>query len=138
MFSSFFALSQDIHVSMWNLTSKLYVYFHNNNNTCTPSPEIGKTKFCFFFCLKIIAFFFSFLRALLLLYYLTSDARQIKHLVYLLLMTNCNYARNNHDYNCTETTSIIINIILILTLDVLNEQLVSIIYMHEPQIGKSS
>ena len=58
--------------------------------------------------------------------------------MYLLLKTNCNYARNNHDYNCTETTSSIINIILILTLDDFNEQLVLIIFMHEPQTGKSS
>lgn len=37
-----------------------------------------------------------------------------------------------------QTTSIIINIILILTLDDFNEQLVLIIFMHEPQTGKSS
>lgn len=123
---------------MWNLISKLFVYFLNNNNT--PSPEMAKQSPCFisFFFVKNCVFSPPFFILFFCYIHLTSDAKQIKHLVYLLLMTNCNYARNNHDYNCTETTSIIINIILILTPDVLNEQLVSIIYMHGQQMGNSS
>ena len=56
LFSVFLAVSQDIHRVMWNLISKCYVYFHNNNK---PSPEMGKTKSMFSFSQKISSVFFS-------------------------------------------------------------------------------